>query len=439
MKEEGESNKFRGIDVPSIEVLNNCIHCGLCLPTCPTYALTNLERSSPRGRIRLIKSVVEGKLPISDGFIDEMNLCLDCQACETSCPAGIKFGSLVEAARAQIYQGKYGSKIGWYIKKILLSWIFVRHGRLKFLARILRWYQMSVLQNFFLKSGLLKLISKKLYTMQLLAPKISKTFSSDILAEIILPKIKVQNTVAFLPGCIMDVAFSNVNDDTVKLLLHHGCKVIIPRGLGCCGSLQSHNGDMIGARVTAKKNIELLSTFSFEYIVTNSAGCGAFMKEYGELFSHDLFMKEKAKNIAKRTRDLTEFLVETGFLYNQNKFSSVYVTKRITYHDACHLIHSQKISEQPRELIRSVPKLKFVELPESAWCCGSAGIYNITQHDVSMQLLKKKIENIRKIDPDIIVMGNPGCMLQLQYGLRKEGLEIEVLHIATFLRRACET
>ena len=438
MKEAEERNIFRGINVPSNEILNNCIHCGLCLPTCPTYALTNLERSSPRGRIRLIKSVVEKKLPISKEFIYEMDFCLDCQACETACPAGIKYGSLVEAARAQIYQGKYGSKIEWLLKKILLSWMFAQHERLKFISRILRLYQRTGLQTITENYGLLRAISKKLYALQSLAPKISNAFSSEMLAEIILPKTKVQYSVIFLSGCIMDVAFSDINDDTIQLLLQHGCKVIIPKGQRCCGSLQAHNGDIDGARESARHNIELFSQFDSDYLVMNSAGCGAFMKEYGELFADDPAMKEKAKFVSKRTRDITEFLTEIGFIQSGKKFSTRYAGKRITYHDACHLIHSQKISEQPRELIRSVPGIEFIELPEAAWCCGSAGIYNITHFDSSMQFLKRKIENIRKVDPDIIVMGNPGCMLQLQYGLRNEGLEIELLHTATFLRRVCE-
>jgi glycolate oxidase iron-sulfur subunit len=438
MKKAGESTIFRGINIPSDEILNNCIHCGLCLPTCPTYVLTNLERSSPRGRIRLMKSVVEGKLPISREFIYEMEFCLDCQACETACPAGIKYGSLVEAARAQIFEGKYGSKIGWSVKKLLLSWMFARHERVKFLARILRVYQKTGIQTFIEKYGLLKAVSKKLYALQSLAPKISNVFISDILAEMIYPKTKVQYSVIFLTGCIMDVAFSDVNNDTIQLLLQHGCKVIIPKGQRCCGSLQAHNGDSTGARELARHNIELFFQFHPDYLVMNSAGCGAFMKEYGDLFADDPDLNEKALFISKRTRDITEFLLEIGFLNSQKKLSLRYAGKRITYHDACHLIHSQKISEQPRELIRSVPGIEFVELPEAAWCCGSAGIYNITHFDSSMQLLRKKIENIRNLNPDIIVTGNPGCMLQLQYGLQKEGLAVELLHTATFLRRACE-
>ena len=436
---EGKKSAFEGINIPSDELLNNCIHCGLCLPTCPTYSLTELERSSPRGRIRLIKAVAEGTLSITKEFVYEMNFCLDCQACETACPAGIKYGSLVEAARAQIYELGLETILGRYLKRFLLSWVFSHTGRIKFLAHLLRFYQLTGLQSIVEKTGVLKLFSKNLNTIQLLAPKISKSFSTNILAERILPKTKARYRVGFLPGCIMDVAFAQVNIDTVELLLHHDCEIIIPKGQRCCGSLQGHNGDIRGAKENARHNIELFSRYEFDYLVINSAGCGAFIKEYVSLFPDDGKLMKQAKSLSDRTKDITEFLVETGFYPMHKKKLHRYYGKRITYQDACHLVHTQRISEQPRILIRSVPDIDYVELPESSWCCGSAGIYNIIHQTESMKLLKRKIECIQEIKPDIIVTGNPGCMLQLQYGLHQEKLDIELLHTATFLRRACET
>ena len=435
---EGKKSAFEGINIPSDELLNNCIHCGLCLPTCPTYFLTELERSSPRGRIRLIKAVAEGTLSITKEFVYEMNFCLDCQACETACPAGIKYGSLVEAARAQIYEHGLETILGRYLKRFLLSWVFSHNSRIKFLAHLLRFYQLTGLQSIVEKTGVLKLFSKNINTIQLLSLKISKSFSTDILAEQILPKTKARYRVGFLPGCIMDVAFAQVNIDTVELLLHHDCEIIIPKGQRCCGSLQGHNGDIRGAKENARHNIELFSRYEFDYLVINSVGCGAFIKEYVSLFQDDGKLAKQAKSLSDRTKDITEFLVETGFYPMRKKKLHPYYGKRITYQDACHLVHTQRISEQPRILIRSVPDIDYVELPESSWCCGSAGIYNITHQPESLQLLKRKIERIQEIKPDIVVTGNPGCMLQLQYGLRNKGLEIELLHTATFLRRACE-
>lgn len=427
---------FQGVDIPSYDVITNCMHCGLCLPTCPTYALTGLEKSSPRGRIRLIKAVVDGDLPISKGFVDEMNFCLDCQACETACPAGVKYGSLVEAARAQIYQGGYETALSRWSKKLLLDWVFSKHARLKRLARLMRLFERSGLKRFFVKSGVLRVFSRRLDAIQPLSPAISSTFSSDVLAEVLHPEGKPRYRVGFLTGCLMDVAFADVNHDTVALLLQHGCEVVIPRGQGCCGSLQAHNGDLETARRMARQNIAAFAKENLDYIIMNSAGCGAFMKEYGHVLENEEKIRDDARSISARVKDITEFLAETGL--QPARPSHPFRGKRVTYHDACHLVHTQKISAQPRALLQSIPGITYVELPESTWCCGSAGIYNIVRYDDSMQLLERKVDNIARIQPDVIVTGNPGCLVQIQHGLHKRGMNVELLHTATFLRRACE-
>jgi glycolate oxidase iron-sulfur subunit len=434
---EGKRTGFTGINIPSDELLNNCIHCGLCLATCPTYALTGIERSSPRGRIRLIKAVANGTLSITKEFAYEMNFCLDCQACETACPAGIKYGSLVEAARAQIYQGNYENRLVHYAKQILLNWLFASHERLKRAAKLLRLIQSSYIQSLIDIGKDFKLFPRKLIDSNSLAPKISKTYSTDTLSERLVPNVHPRYQVIFLTGCIMDVAFAHVNEDTVKLLLHHGCEVIVPREQQCCGSLQAHNGDLTGASELAYNNIELFSKYEFDYIVMNSAGCGAYMKNYGEIFKSDSVIARKAKSISNRVKDVTEFLDETGFFPVDQNSKSPFYGKKVTYHDACHLVHAQRISEQPRKLIKSIAGINYIELRESTWCCGSAGVYNITNYDDSMQILKRKIDNIKEAGPDILVTGNPGCLIQIQHGLNQRGLQVELLHTATFLRRAC--
>ena len=427
---------FRGVDIPNYDVVTNCMHCGLCLPTCPTYALTGLETSSPRGRIRLIKAVAEGDLSITDGFIREMNFCLDCQACETACPAGVRYGSLVEAARAQIFQGRFEGVLMRVTKRMLIGWTFARQGRLKALARLVRGYERSGLGDFLRRSGMFKALMPMLEELEPLSPKIADKFSSDLLDEVIRPRGEARYRVGFLTGCIMDVAFADVNIDTVQLLLHHGCEVVVPRGQRCCGSLQAHNGDREAARRLARENIALFDRDDLDYIVMNSAGCGAFMKEYGEVFKEDRNLGPRAARVSRKVKDITEFLLETGYRPAQrgNGLSG----KRISYHDACHLVHTQKVAQQPRELLKMIPSVEVVELPESTWCCGSAGVYNIVHHEDSMKLLDRKIDNIRKVRPDILVTGNPGCLVQLAYGLRREGLAIELMHTATLLRRACE-
>jgi glycolate oxidase iron-sulfur subunit len=442
---------FQGVDIPSYDVLINCMHCGLCLPTCPTYALTGLEKSSPRGRIRLIKAVADGELPITENFVHEMNFCLDCQACETACPAGVKYGSLVEAARAQIFRGGHEGHLSDFIKKSLLEWTFLKQDRLKVLARLMRMYELSGFKWFLQKTGALRILSRKLDAIQPLSPTISSEFSSNILPEVIHPEGTPRYRVGFLTGCIMDVAFAHVNLDTINLLLHHGCEVVVPQGQACCGSLQAHNGSLDAAREMAKRTIELFDRDDLDFIVLNSAGCGAYMKEYAHVFSDDSQWAGRAKRVSSRVRDLTEFLAETGYWPTkpaQRMFSLKHAPdkgvtgslkgKRVSYHDACHLVHTQKISQQPRELIKSVPGIEYAELPESTWCCGSAGIYNVVHYEDSMKLLDRKIGNIGQIHPDIIVTGNPGCMLQIQHGLRQKGMGVELLHTATFLWRACE-
>ncbi|HXG38109.1 MAG TPA: (Fe-S)-binding protein [Bacteroidota bacterium] len=413
------------------------MHCGLCLPQCPTYALTGLEKSSPRGRIRLIKSVAEGDLPITPGFVEEMNFCLDCQACETACPAGVRYGALVEAARAQIFQQGYESVVSTVLKKLFLRWLFRTPQRLQVLASLLRIYQQSGFQWFLQRSGLLKLFSRRLHEVQSLTPTISETPSSQLYPERVEPYGSMRYRVGFLTGCIMDVAFADVNVDTIELLRHHGCEVVIPRGQVCCGSLQAHNGDREVARELARVNIEVFSREPFDAIIMNSVGCGAFMKEYGHLFSQEPHLAMKAMRVSKKIQDVTEFLTTIGLQVREGGSTNRYADKRVTYHDACHLVHTQKISLQPRELIKMIPGVEYVELPESTWCCGSAGIYNITRYDDSMKLLSRKMENIKRVRPDIIVTGNPGCLVQIQHGLEREGLSVELLHTATFLRRAC--
>jgi glycolate oxidase iron-sulfur subunit len=427
---------FRGVDIPDYDVITNCMHCGLCLPTCPTYALTGLEKSSPRGRIRLIKAVADGDLPITDGFILEMDFCLDCQACETACPAGVRYGSLVEAARAQIFEGGFEGRVRKTIKQLLMGWTFSRQGRLKTLARLLRVYERSGLKGFLGRTGMLKALSPKLARIEPLSPAISPQFSSDLLPEIVRPSGEVRHRVGFLTGCIMDVAFAEINLDTVRLLVHHGCEVVIPRGQGCCGSLQAHNGDLVAARRMARANLALFDRNDLDYVVMNSAGCGAFMKEYAEVFAEDPELGPRAARLSKKVKDITEFLIETGYRPAQQQHALS--GKRISYHDACHLAHTQKVTRQPRDLLKMIPGIELLELPESTWCCGSAGIYNISRYDDSMKLLDRKMRNVKSIRPDILVTGNPGCLVQLGLGVQQEGLGIELMHTATLLWRACE-
>ncbi|MCX8010173.1 MAG: (Fe-S)-binding protein, partial [Ignavibacteria bacterium] len=267
-----KTNFFHDLPLPSDEVLANCIHCGMCLQACPTYQITFDEKSSPRGRIRMIKAVAEGNLEITETFVREMNFCLDCQACETACPAGVKYGSLVEAVRVQIDDSKYNSLLKRKLKRFIFRHILPYNNRIKSLALLLRFYQRIGLQKLIRKTKLLKLISEKLYEIEKLSPKISDFFSDEIFPDEIQPKGIVRFRVIFPSGCLMNVMFSDINKDTIEVLLENNCEVIFPKNQTCCGSMQAHNGDIQIAIEQAKRNIDQFMKYDFDYIIINSAG-----------------------------------------------------------------------------------------------------------------------------------------------------------------------
>lgn len=416
--------------LPSDDILSQCIHCGMCLSTCPTYDLTKFELSSPRGRIKLVKSLAKGEIELTNTFIEEMNFCLDCQACETACPAGVKYGSIVESARNIISKSNKEKFFYHLIKKFSLNQILTKNWLLKLVARILYVYQKSGLRTFISKIKLLKIISSKLFEIEKLAPQISNYFSDEVIKEINLPQNEIKQNTAIHLGCIMNVAFTDINIDTVEVLLKNNCKVISPKNQICCGSLHAHYGEMDKAIELAKRNIDLYSKYEYDYLVSNSAGCGAFMKEYEHILSEDEKYKEKAKIFSSKVKDISEFLSIINL-----KFNSKEINKTITYDDACHLCHTQKITKEPRDVIKSIPGIKYVELKEASWCCGSAGIYNVVKYDSSMNFLTRKIKHIKDSNADIVLSANPGCLIQIKYGIEKNHLETEVMHPITLINK----
>ena len=419
--------------LPDDDILSQCIHCGMCLATCPTYDLTKLERSSPRGRIRLINALAKSEIELTDTFIYEMNFCLDCQACETACPAGVKYGSMVESARVVINESKYGESFNSKIKKYLLRNILASRIKLKFVSKLLFFYQNYGLKKILHSIGFFKLVSQKLGEVDNLSPEVSKTFSSNIIQEKILPKGEIKYKIAFLTGCLMDVMFAEINKDTVDVLNLCGCEVINPKNQVCCGSLHAHNGDIDMAIKLAKKNIDEFEKFDFDFLVSNSAGCGAFMKEYGHVLQNDPLYSERAKIFSNKIKDISEFLSDILPEINFHKMEGSF-----TYHDACHLAHTQKIVNQPRQVLNAIPGIELKTLDESTWCCGSAGIYNIVHYDESMKLLERKMNNIRKTNATTVLTGNPGCISQIKYGAKKFNVNVEVVHPVTIIKRALQ-
>lgn len=418
------------VPVPDYEQIVNCMHCGMCLPTCPTYVLTGLEKYSPRGRIRMFKEIAEGNMDISQSYIQSIDACLDCQACVTACPAGVEYGVMVEAASIQIVDYLKKNKRDSWAKTVFLNGMFKKQRHLKIMGFLLNIYQKSGLHFLISKSGILRLFSEKLHELNNLAPPVPKQKKYPPLshAKIMLPKQPKKNRVGVVTGCVQDVFFNDVNHDTIEVLLHNGYDVIVPQAQQCCGSVFGHNGEIELAIDAAKTLIDQFYAEKVDYIIINSAGCGSFMKAYDHLLENDPVFKDKGKWAAERTKDITEFLVEKGF-----RVPEFEKAQKITYHEPCHLKHGQKISAQPREIIKALRGVELVELNESDWCCGSAGIYNITHYDESMALLERKYKNIKETGAEMVVTGNPGCLIQLMYGRNKFETPIVVKHPVSLL------
>ncbi|HUK83238.1 MAG TPA: (Fe-S)-binding protein [Verrucomicrobiae bacterium] len=388
-------------------ILQQCIHCGMCLPTCPTYDATKRETSSPRGRIALMRAVADGKLGAhSPQFADEMYFCLGCLACETACPAGVDYANMLESARAEV--GVKGGR--------LLRWLFTKPTRLRAVARLLRHVNIPP-----------AMLPGRLREMYDLRPRIRERFSFDLIREVERPAT-VHYRVGLLTGCVQDVAFSDVNRDTVDVLLANGCEVFTPRGQVCCGSLMGHNGELRLARRLALQNIETFEPEKLDAIIANSAGCGSFMKRYRHLLPDE----PRAKVWDGKIHDIHEWLAKIGI----RPASGAVRSTTVTYHDACHLVHGQSITQQPRELLRAIPGVELVELPEAAWCCGSAGLYNITRPEMSMALLERKMKHIAATGAQVVATGNPGCIGQLRYGAKRYDVNVQVVHPVTLLARA---
>lgn len=363
---------------------------------------------------------------MTDTFAYEMNFCLDCQACESACPAGVKYGKMVEAARVEVDNHGYSP----FIKSFFLKRIITSTDRLKFAAKLLRFYQKSGLQKLIRATKILNRFFPKIAEADNFSPVVPDKSSDMFIKEINHPQIEKKYTLAFSHGCLMNVLLPGVNKDTVELLNKIGAVVISPHGQVCCGSLNAHNGDIKTAKELAAKNIKEFGRFEYDYLISNSAGCGAFMKEYGEVFRDDQELADAAAKFSSKVKDLTEFLAEADLPLM--KYSP---SQNITYHDACHLVHTQKIYNQPREIFNQFRGINYIPLEDSTKCCGSAGIYNLIHSDTSNQLLKMKVENIEKTNADIVLTGNPGCMLQIAYGVKKFNKNILVEHPATFFNK----
>jgi glycolate oxidase iron-sulfur subunit len=420
---------FAGADKPEYADYSRCVHCGLCLNHCPTYRLWGQEADSPRGRIRQMQLVDEGRLELGDGFVTHIDRCLDCRACETACPSGVEYGKLVEVARAQIeqhYTRPLSSRIARdFVYRRLLPY----PRRIAVAARFLRIYQRSGLAALARGTGILNLLG--LRDRERLLPKIESTFFFDDLGETFPAQGPRRARVAFFAGCVAQVTFSELNRATIRVLQANGCEVVVPAQQVCCGALPAHAGVRDVARNLARANLAAFPAGDFDAIITNAAGCGSTLKEYTHLFAADAQERNEAAKFTSKMRDVCEFLADLGLTSPLRK-----IPMRVTYQDSCHLVHGQKIREAPRKLIRAVPGVELIEMELADQCCGSAGVYNVTETEASLELLALKMESTRATKAEVIVTANPGCILQLRAGAAIHGTGQEVLHVVELLDRA---
>lgn len=417
-------------DAPHGADLDKCIHCGLCLNSCPTYRVLGVEMDSPRGRIYQMNQVATGQMEPGPSYLQHIDLCLACRSCETACPSGVPYGRLIEAARAEIQATTPRSLAERIIRRVVFGTLLPSRGWLKAVGALLYLYEASGLRHIVQGSGMLKIMGK-LGRIEPLSPTAEVPFFFDNIGRTFPAEGGHRYRVGLLAGCISNVFFARLNEATVRVLQRNGCEVVIPREQTCCGALHAHAGERDRARKLARRNIDTFLAADVDFVVTNTAGCGSTLKEYDELLYNDVDYAEKAKSFRHKMRDIIEFLAEIGI---DCRMGAMPVTA--TYQDSCHLLHGQKIRNAPREILNAIPGLQLHELPMSEICCGSAGIYNVIQEGMASTLLEQKMQMVNLTKAEVLVTANPGCMLQLRAGVEKYGGPQRVLHVVELLDEA---
>jgi glycolate oxidase iron-sulfur subunit len=413
-----ETGAFAAPDVPDLDAIRGCVHCGICLPQCPTYRVLGEEMDSPRGRLYLIRAAAEGRLGLTETFGRHLDLCLGCRACESACPSGVPFGSLLEATRAQFNRRARRESL---LSRLIFA-VFPEPARLGALLAPLRLYHRSGLQALVRRSGVLRGVP---------ALRAMDALVGDIPAGIRLPERvpahgAARGRVGLLLGCVQRHLYPGVNHDTARLLSLAGWEVVIPRAQGCCGALELHAGRLDEMRARAR-SLAVSFPRDLDFVVTNAAGCGSAMKEYGDWLPDD----PEVVRLAGRTRDVIELLADADLPLGPLPLTA-------TYHDACHLAHGQGIRREPRALLGRIPGLRLIDLPDSELCCGSAGIYNLLEPDMADRLLERKIASIVETTARVVATANPGCMLQIAKGARARGLDLQALHPVEILARSVD-
>jgi len=409
---------------PSLELMEKCVHCGFCLPACPTYTLWGQEMDSPRGRIYLMKLALEGKAEMNGSWVSHFDSCLGCVACMPACPSGVDYGKLIEATRAQI-ERNYQRPTAEKLHRRFLFEAFTKPGRMKLLRWPLLAYQKSGAQAALRALGVFKALPKSIAAMDALLPTASPI---EPVAAVTPAQGEQRKRVGLLLGCVQRTFFSHVNAATVRVLAAEGCEVVAPPEQTCCGALFVHAGEEERAQELARTTIDAFEKDNVDTIVINAAGCGSNVKEYGHLLRDDPNYAERAKRFAAKCRDISEILAELPPRAERKPLKA-----RVAFHDSCHLQHAQGVRLQPRSLLQQIPGTQLLEIPESPICCGSAGIYNLVQPEAASELGDRKARLIAPLQPDIVATGNPGCLLQLQSALAKANQRIPVVHTIQLL------
>ena len=416
---------FAGPDAPDESELYKCVHCGFCLQACPTYLETGLETESPRGRIALMKAVNEERIGITPGVVRHWDMCIQCRACEVACPSGVNYGHLIESTMSQVEKKRKGGLLAKVVPAVMES----RRG-LGFVVGALRAYQRSGLQAALRKTRALRALSGNLAEMESSLPAIQgERFEAN--GQVIPALGQRRATVALLSGCVMPLVNGPQMAAAARVLARNGCDVVVPRGQVCCGAISSHVGDLDSARKQARRNIDVFVEAGVEAVVVASAGCGTRMKEYDHLLRRDSEYAGKAERFSGMVKDIHEFLVELPY-----EPPTARLDCRVTYQDSCHLANTQRITDQPRRILRSIPGVEFVELPGASVCCGAGGTYTITERESSLRVLASKMANVKGTGANVVATANPGCVLQLQYGAKREGMDTRTVYVTDLLDEA---
>lgn len=417
----------------NMDEIMNCMHCGFCLPACPTYRETGLESQSPRGRIALMKGIANGQLAIDPEFEKNMYACLGCRACETACPAGVSYGSLVETAREVVEDDKKSGARQPFLRRLMFDHVFPYPERVRAAGTALWAAQSLGLQELANKTGLIRLLPREMAEMQQAVDRIASPKERKQRKPVMQAEGEAALKIGLFTGCVMDVMYFETNQATARLLTKAGCDVVFIEGQGCCGALHAHAGEKEGAIRLAKRNIAACEQADVDLIVNNAGGCGAALKEYHHWFHDHPEWRDRACAFVAKVRDAGELLAELPPLTFTKPLHA-----RVTYQDSCHLAHGQGIRNQPRQLLKNIPGLELAEMNGADSCCGSAGIYNITNFDMSMQILDGKMEHVKETKAQIIATSNPGCLLQMKKGILRAGLEgkVEAVHLMDLLARA---